>query len=611
MKFSKVTSVDETHGRNVKGYLDDISFAKGNKFGPCGNRLTKRVVICILLYLLIRPLMLFHFPDQRVLFFKMAPAGHVFPTRCKWTKLEEPADELPGSFANNRLYFTGVRFTPSHDSTTTLHVDVFGFPGDLLTRQAERQGWNRCNGMYSGLDELLLKTEEIQENLTLYCQLDCSMEVIPMLMVPITTIQLFQQGTTIVWRGNITHILDKNELVKAARQLNSVPTWRVHFLAQFLREPITKVATVDIPLDTGVVGQGGPQVRSSLIKSYFLQPPVSVGLCVPTHGTAHRYLVEFVQHHLNVGFGSIVVGLQAHPDDLVVAHASRLLRKYIDAGVVALAYYSVRDEWGCNTDVNKLQFFQTCLFYHKGIAKYSATWDLDEYWTPPKKLHMDGLHNHPYHQVWKGDFEPKHKAINKSNIIYKSKWSMFPSFVRTDRLWQLSNYSKSVSVADTLKAIDQFYLNSLHCPNMWCFHLFSNRYVHLKHPTEKRTNFVGQDFYLIEPDVNSWMVEKHVANTKYAHLASFHSSGSCLFQSINASLPVASQMKLYHLVADRDECIPTRFKGEVYGFMNHFSSLFQNRDGPLNASWSVSSYVESFASTVELQMRRNDAFHQL
>lgn len=84
---------------------------------------------------------------------------------------------------------------------------------------------------------------------------------------------------------------------------------------------------------------------------------------------------------------------------------------------------------------------------------------------------------------------------------------------------------------------------------------------------------------------------------------------------MNGSHPVASQMKLYHQTADRHECRPLRFEGDVYGAMHHFVSLYSYRDDdmglPLNRTWSASSYVESFASTVKQQMIRNGAFHRL
>jgi hypothetical protein len=41
---------------------------------------------------------------------------------------------------------------------------------------------------------------------------------------------------------------------------------------------------------------------------------------------------------------------------------------------------------GCDADFMKMQFYSTCLYHNKDISKYSMTWDLDEYWTPPATL---------------------------------------------------------------------------------------------------------------------------------------------------------------------------------------------------------------------------------
>ena len=79
---------------------------------------------------------------------------------------------IPGPFLNERLFLIGARLTTSyvpHDES--VHVDVFGFPGDWLVK---RDGSIICE-----LDKLpkkwnFIKNKHFFENQTaLFCQLEC------------------------------------------------------------------------------------------------------------------------------------------------------------------------------------------------------------------------------------------------------------------------------------------------------------------------------------------------------------------------------------------------------------------------------------------------------
>jgi hypothetical protein len=232
----------------------------------------------------------------------------------------------------------------------------------------------------SSMNETLLNFDDIYENATLFCQLECSWNrpnasiAIPMTMTPTASGDGNQARMTIIWRCNVTYYMDKHDLLKQVQHLDTAPMVRVHFSLRYQHEPLAKIATIDIPLDTGVAGLGGPQIRGNSSKSYFLQRPVPVGLCAQTYGDeVLDYVEEFVQHHLNVGFGSIVIGVSGTKDSDRLKRAQRILKKYIENGVVVLAYNGY--PWDCDTDVGKMQFYQSCLYHHKGITKYSATWD--------------------------------------------------------------------------------------------------------------------------------------------------------------------------------------------------------------------------------------------
>lgn len=258
---------------------------------------------------------------------------------------------------------------------------------------------------------------------------------------------------------------------------------------------------------------------------------------------------------------------------------------------------------GCDVDIDKLQFYQTCLYYHKGITKYSATWDINEFWISPKILHMDGRHDYTYEKLGVGQVKPA-KAVNGISTINASHRSTFPHMARDDPLWKGSKYAKSVSIGDTMTAIDQHYIKN-NCADSWCcFHMFPSFLVELKDTQVKRTKRIGHDFDRRQTqESNAW--QKSIANTKYAHMAGFHFAADCLFESMNASLPVTSRTSLFHAFAAKSECNPNRFHAQGYGSMHHFLELLSSRGLDTDKNWTVDEYVKSYASTVERQLHQS------
>jgi hypothetical protein len=227
---------------------------------------------------------------------------------------------------------------------------------------------------------------------------------------------------------------------------------------------------------------------------------------------------------------------------------------------------------------------------------------IDEFWIPPKFLHIDGRHDYSYEKLGVGQVKPA-KAFNNSSTINASHWSTFPRWVRDDPLWKESKYAKSVSIGDTMTAVDQHYIEN-NCADSWCFHMFPSLTVYLNDTQAERTKRIGQDFDRREPhEDNNW--HKSIVNTKYAHMAGFHFAGDCLFESMNASLPVKSQTSLYHGFATKTECNPNRFKAKVYGSMHHFFTLLGLRGQESDKNWTVDDYVRSYASTVGRQLDRS------
>lgn len=288
--------------------------------------------------------------------------------------------------------------------------------------------------------------------------------------------------------------------------------------------------------------------------------------------------------------------------------AQRILQRNIDAGVVVLYYHGLPEDWACDSVVEQMQYFQTCLYHHKGITPSSAHWDIDEYCIPPTVLQTDGLHGEAHHQQGMGLFGPPFNGRDsQAPTITSSDWSSFSQFVRKDLLWQQSRYARPVSIGDTMAAIDRYYMEQ-DCANAWCFYMFLSRIVHLKDGNANRRMQIGLDFRRIEPnETNLW--HKSIMNTKYAHVAGIHVAGSCLSEAMNNKATPEQQMSLYHTDAAKEECNPNRFEPFVYGGMRHFFDLLSDRlfgDGGLaDPEWNVDTYIRLYAHTVGRQLNRS------
>lgn len=554
---------------------------------------------------------------------KSAPFSNCLP---KFTTT--PPNLLPGAFANNSLYLQGIRLTTSYEaSILDVHVDLFGFPGHLTRLETSQKKTMGCQRVTDNFNETLWGREEIKGNVTLFCQLgsngirNASLQdgqehnLMKMFFVPMVSLDVNQDlAAPFLWRCNITGIVNKPQLLNRIGDipvtgLESLP---VHiWMQQHHLDTVTKVASFQIPLDTGAIGVGNPHVRGGLAESFFQQPPVPVGLCLAVHGSGSlRYLSEFVQHHLNVGFSSILIGLQGPHDGDDLRKASYHLSSYIKEGVVALAHYSA--PFGTIIDATKLQFYLPCLYHYKGLAKYVATWDVDEYWTPPEFLHADGRHKHP-HFKFDGGLVESTETTASSSVVNASLWYTFPPMVQKDPLWQASRYAESVSIADTINAIDRYYVGQ-GCVTSFCYHSFPSRLVFFRSglSDENRTYRIGHDFHLRQGGyANTWM--KSIVSTKYAHGLGFHHGGSCFFEKqINMSLPSSILESMFHAHTHNDVCYARRFEQKTYGTLHHFFDMVVKRNAARYADSNVTQldeFVSFFAPIVESQLLLRRAFN--
>ena len=565
---------------------------------------------------------------------------------------------IPGPFLNERLFLIGARLTTSYvPNDASVHVDVFGFPGDGLVRK-ER-------GIKCKLDTLpkkwkFIKNKHFFENRTaLYCQLECDYtdhdpattgatisesswsqdcgEPIRMHLVPLISGDINQNGTTFIWRCDVTQHLHKSRLIqhqqrqaapssvrvrldlKVARNKTTTTVSFLQLISGAKPPPITyytmyEVTKIDIPLHTAVVGHGGPQIRSSQ-QGYFssLQQnnkehsPMDVGLCLAIYGrSATRYLAEFVQHHKNVGISQIVVGMDTTMDSDDLYAAEEILSPFIDEGFVALQATGLNDYFTCASDMAKVHFYHQCLYYYKGLSKYSATWDLDEYWIPPVQLEMTGKNSFKYGMVAFADDEiplieksatraKDHDHVN-SKFIHKSRHSAFSHLVTKDPLWRQSNYSKSISIRDVLRAIEQAH-KYRGCEDKWCFFLTPSFYSFMK-SIVTRTHRIGHDFDRRNAKSDRiW--QKGIARTQVAMMGGIHLPGSCRFPNDPKFYPFSQKL----------ECFPHIWDSGEYGRILHYQSLMEFRDdwGDVQVDeWADDEYVTMYADTVSAQLDRHN-----
>ncbi|MGH3055442.1 MAG: hypothetical protein ACRDL7_10745, partial [Gaiellaceae bacterium] len=299
--------------------------------------------------------------------------------------------------------------------------------------------------------------------------------------------------------------------------------WAVYKAIASDDEIASEPAQFDIPLSTGVVGHGGPQVHRH---NYFAQSPFKVALCVKCYGkVAPEYLPEFIQHHINAGFGQVVVGIDASIGSTSMAYATNLLQPFIDKGNAVVAAVGL-PQFQCDYDMQILHFYHSCLYHNKGIAEYSAVWDVDEYWIPPSELNMDGAHKFKY--AMQGQ---RRKLLRAGNITTAdhdantgNKLGSVSSMSASEELFMRSNYVSSHSISNVMTAIENFHKQK-GCSEAWCYHLFPSytAYLHQAMLTGKlnRTKLVGLDFHKRGKQGNAkW--QKGITKTKYAFMGGIH-----------------------------------------------------------------------------------------
>ena len=532
----------------------------------------------------------------------------------------DASSTLPGLFWEKRLWLLGVRLTRTNlselsSSTATYALTVFGMPGDFHGRIKE--GDIRCpaNAWYNAENGTLLSYPDTHTKVKLFYSLFTDNErnrgnnsaiLHPLEFLRSMSTDTNQNNNTLIWHGGSIPLGALGRVGPgSAKQEVAL---RVTLHAAFVDESDDKtlpILTVDIPLSTGIVGQAGPQIVSST-----LQTTREAALCVAIYGgNTINYLPEFILHHIQLGFGPIVVGVvDAAIGSPTIQHARSYLRDFIDEGLVDISAMGLpsplEPPLECEVNVRKEHFYNTCLYHAKGRSPYMGIWDIDEYWMPPTEVRVNNTLNN------------------------KNKRLPYWSNNQDHSLWEQSNYSTVLSVGQIMKYIQRY--QEFHgCGESWCYHTFPSwtvwlRRRHGENGSARSDDFlpsrpgrISEDFELRSTEVDPFWA-KSITRTQYSFMGGLHVPGSCRLPTTPPGTFVARKdagwtSKPYH--EENDQIVCRNLGVPEYGMMHHYYSLNRIRsieksgyrddcldDNEQPTSCVIDEYVHSFGATIRKQM---------
>ena len=446
-------------------------------------------------------------------------------------------DPFPGLFWNGKLHILGVRLTTSYDNQDqSVFFDMFGH---AVGEGAHARLQPRNPEAVDSTPILSFKDASQQ---TLYCLVHTGRhkERIPMTNVPSISLDRKSENVHLIWRCDISAYITKFELMQQSYVRVSVFSG-----PQQDRSAKRAIMTADINVDTGSLGHAGPFLKSekypSFVKQVAQDGPVDVVLCV---GGIVRlstvFLPEFVQHHINVGFSHIVLGLDTMDEPLVRKLQSHLSHN-IEQGMVVLAISSGVAE---DSQVRKLRFYNQCLYHAKGMSAYVMTLDLDELWVPPR---------------------PETNYYEDGNgFLPESARHLHRQYPELNELWYHSAYRNSIGIREAIES-----MKGKNDCNDWCFQTFSSSKVERRE--DPRWNAVHPKFrgYFGFPlryrDTNQEF-QRAVARTKYTFQLSDRYASSCRRSPNN---PEQEYTPMF------PECPLLKRRDASQGLIHHYYNLYR------------------------------------
>jgi len=539
-----------------------------------------------------------------------------------WDEMKQVKSTLPGLYWNDRLWLLGIhltrhigprRTTIENTTTTTsrreneadndddIFLTVFGMPGDFWNRvksnkvQCPSNSWYHENGTILSYGQASATRETGTEysfhqdyRLRFYATIPTTTtttgrstrKVFPLEFIKSVSGDANQNNNTLIWHGPLKglkwpEIHDEKTAHLASTKVEKVLRITLHVTLDNNDDTTTEtknittnkvsgddptpILTADIPISTGNVGHGGPQIMRSTMtrrvphKDNAHENPQqqqddpssaradndgassSTALCVAIYGVKTlKYLPEFILHHSNLGFGPIIVGvIDATLGSTVLHRVVKNLQDFVEDGIVEVAAMGLPSPQmpalKCEVNVQKVHFYNTCVYHAKGRAPYVGIWDIDEFWMPPQ--HNIGP------DILNSQTIPSLQAPSSTGGI-------------DNNVWGQSNYSCAVTVGEAMQRV-QAYHEQAGCGEEWCYHAFPSYRVRLqRHPSTAvdststtsssrttwtntiipRNNRIYHDFGLRQTDID-WDRSKSITRTKYAHMGGIHQTGSCRYPS--------------------------------------------------------------------------------
>lgn len=164
-----------------------------------------------------------------------------------------------------------------------------------------------------------------------------------------------------------------------------VVPWKTRVQSEMLSSPVSSKAT------TFDAWKGGFSEKNSWSEDeiYMCVP----GLDSPPSKKNVAIYLEFVQHHLNMGASHIFLASPFTWDSIHMNRLLQIFKSYIDEGTVSFSthatdgydylYSTANLSW--HRDNIKIFQVNMCTYLAKGMAKYVAVWDVDEFFIPKGK----------------------------------------------------------------------------------------------------------------------------------------------------------------------------------------------------------------------------------
>lgn len=291
----------------------------------------------------------------------------------------------PGPYAyskNHTLIITGASITGDyHRMHDTLWFQIFAI-GDKPF-QSDRERCKYTNESWSELYRWpkweLMSKEPFQVKIN---NSSTPLQFVPQRGVDSNTVNVVQ-----IWRANITSLISESDFHRfheaGRRDDVALPVELIHGTNQ--RDAFTTVAKLYFPISDPAIGLN--EIKSKQTKKGVMHQKHDVTLCAVVHPNGLKNIHEWLQYHYDI-VGIDHVHLGAHrlhannaASDHLLATASSLLKEYIDEGRLSIS--SVWDDkvgLTCqDSDIPKMQFYQTCLYRAKSTSEFMAVWDADEF----------------------------------------------------------------------------------------------------------------------------------------------------------------------------------------------------------------------------------------